>query len=80
MQTFTQECEAVKKGATTLSRMTFNLSKQNDSQRIDTQPNDTYPKDTEQNMLSVVYSNVCGEKGSLLSFVYKFGWVARRCC
>jgi hypothetical protein len=24
--------------------------------------------------------NVCREKGLLLSFVYKFGWVARRCC
>jgi hypothetical protein len=24
-------------------------------------------------------SNVCGEKGSLLSFVYKFGWVACQC-
>ncbi len=22
----------------------------------------------------------CRDKGSLLSFVYKFGWVARRCC
>ena len=24
--------------------------------------------------------NVCREKGSLLSFVYKFGQVARQCC
>jgi hypothetical protein len=52
MQTFTQECEAVKKGATTFGRMTFNLSKQNGSQRIDY---GTYPKNTQQNMMSVVY-------------------------
>jgi hypothetical protein len=25
-------------------------------------------------------ANVCREKGLLLSFVYKFGWVARQCC
>jgi len=27
-----------------------------------------------------IYVNVCREKGSLLSFVYKFGQVARLCC
>jgi hypothetical protein len=27
-----------------------------------------------------IFSNVCREKGSLLSFAYKFGWVARLCC
>jgi len=30
--------------------------------------------------MTVVYFNVCREKGSLLSFVYKFGRVAHQCC
>jgi hypothetical protein len=30
--------------------------------------------------LEVGHINVCREKGSLLSFVYIFGWVAHQCC
>jgi hypothetical protein len=29
---------------------------------------------------ALTYSNVCREKGSLLSFVYKFGREACQCC
>jgi hypothetical protein len=34
----------------------------------------------ENEMFLASYINVCREKGLLLSFVYKFGWVASRCC
>jgi hypothetical protein len=30
--------------------------------------------------LSMIVFNVCREEGSLLSFVYKFGQLARQCC